>query len=204
MPKQTFEPADYPRLSPEPLGRPVTSQDIADFFVNFMRTDILGMIATRHVTLADYKANGTLDPDCLTLASMHSTAVDFSKTGIPVDVKKLPKPPFYRPDFLAVVPPLKVYDIDQIDLIVDHEESANEEDTMGQAKHKYYKSDKILGRLYRNVDEKTESRLRTIQSSLEFQVDQLVDNVHRLEQRVLVAGKEADKVLSVSALRLRQ
>jgi hypothetical protein len=25
---------------------------------------------------------------------------------------------------------------------------------MGQAKHKYYKSDKILGRLYRNVDEK--------------------------------------------------
>ncbi|KAF4972162.1 hypothetical protein FSARC_1192 [Fusarium sarcochroum] len=50
----------------------------------------------------------------------------------------------------------------------------------------------------------TESRLRTIQSSLEFQVDQLADNVHKLEQRVLVAGKEADKVLSVSALRLRQ
>ncbi|EXK78201.1 hypothetical protein FOQG_17125 [Fusarium oxysporum f. sp. raphani 54005] len=54
------------------------------------------------------------------------------------------------------------------------------------------------------VQSQTESRLRTIQSSLEFQVDQLADNVHRLEQRVLVAGKEADKVLSVSALRLRQ
>ncbi|KAJ9412486.1 hypothetical protein FOXG_14917 [Fusarium oxysporum f. sp. lycopersici 4287] len=54
------------------------------------------------------------------------------------------------------------------------------------------------------VRSETESRLRTIQSSLEFQVDQLADNVHRLEQRVLVAGKEADKVLSVSALRLRQ
>ncbi|KAG8670784.1 hypothetical protein FPOAC2_04083 [Fusarium poae] len=154
MPKQTFAPADYPRLSPKPLDRPVTSRDIADFFINFMKTDILGMIATRHVTLADYKVYGTLDPGCLSLASMHSTAVDFSKTGIPVDVKKLPKPPFYRPDFLATVPPLKVYDIDQIDLIVDHQEPVHEEDTMGQAKHKYYRSDKILGRLYRNVNEK--------------------------------------------------
>ncbi|KAF5017712.1 hypothetical protein F66182_10339 [Fusarium sp. NRRL 66182] len=54
------------------------------------------------------------------------------------------------------------------------------------------------------VRSETESRLRTIQSSLEFQVDQLADNVHKLEQRVLVACKEADKVLSVSALRLRQ
>jgi kinetochore protein Mis13/DSN1 len=54
------------------------------------------------------------------------------------------------------------------------------------------------------VRSQTELRLRTIQSSLEFQVDQLADNVHKLEQRVLVAGKEADKVLSVSALRLRQ
>ncbi|EGU81315.1 hypothetical protein FOXB_08172 [Fusarium oxysporum f. sp. conglutinans Fo5176] len=54
------------------------------------------------------------------------------------------------------------------------------------------------------VRSETESRLRTIQSSLEFQVDQLPDNVHKLEQRVLVAGKEANKVLSVNALRLRQ
>ncbi|KAM0361042.1 hypothetical protein ACHAPK_011773 [Fusarium culmorum] len=35
-------------------------------------------------------------------------------------------------------------------------------------------------------------------------VDQLADNVHKLEQQVLVAAKEADKVLSASALRLRQ
>ncbi|KAG4282245.1 hypothetical protein FPRO04_13321 [Fusarium proliferatum] len=54
------------------------------------------------------------------------------------------------------------------------------------------------------IRSQTESRLRTIQSSLQFQVDQLAYNVHRLEQRVLVAGKEANNVLSVSALRLRQ
>ncbi|KAF6528288.1 hypothetical protein HZS61_008590 [Fusarium oxysporum f. sp. conglutinans] len=53
------------------------------------------------------------------------------------------------------------------------------------------------------VRSRTESKLLTVQSSLEFQVDQLADNVHKLEQRVQVAGREADKVLSVSALRLR-
>ncbi|KAK6716817.1 hypothetical protein SNK05_000019 [Fusarium graminearum] len=54
------------------------------------------------------------------------------------------------------------------------------------------------------IRSQTESRLRTIQSLLEFQVDQLADNVHKLEQQVRVAAKEADKVLSASALRLRQ
>ncbi|EXK75953.1 hypothetical protein FOQG_19282 [Fusarium oxysporum f. sp. raphani 54005] len=54
------------------------------------------------------------------------------------------------------------------------------------------------------IRSQTGSRLRTIQSSLEFQVDQLTYNIHRLEQRILVAGKEANNVLSVSALRLRQ
>lgn len=49
----------------------------------------------------------------------------------------------------------------------------------------------------------TEDRLRRIQSSLEFQVDQLADNVHKLGQRVSVAGTEADQVLSLSAMRLR-
>ncbi|POR38651.1 Kinetochore protein mis13 [Tolypocladium paradoxum] len=51
---------------------------------------------------------------------------------------------------------------------------------------------------------KTEARLRKIQSSLEFEVDQLADNVHKLEQRVLVGGKEADQVLRISSVRLRE
>ncbi|KAI9167680.1 Kinetochore protein mis13 [Paramyrothecium foliicola] len=54
------------------------------------------------------------------------------------------------------------------------------------------------------VQTKTEQRLRQIQSSLEFQVDQLADNIHKLEQRVAIAGKEADKVLHLSAQRLRE
>ncbi|KAI8710322.1 hypothetical protein NCS52_01584300 [Fusarium sp. LHS14.1] len=54
------------------------------------------------------------------------------------------------------------------------------------------------------VRTETESRLGSIQSLLEFQIDQLADAVHKLEQRVFLAGKEADKVLSISALRWRQ
>ncbi|KAM0414583.1 hypothetical protein ACHAPT_013578 [Fusarium lateritium] len=153
MPEEIFHPADYPRVAPVPLDRPVTSKDIADFFINFMKTDILGMIATRHVMLADSHDAGTIHPECIALAGLHSTAVDFSKTGIPVDVKKLPKPPRFRPDFLAMAPPLKLYDLGQIDHIGDPEENDNEDGTMARAKPKYYKSTKILGHLYRSVDE---------------------------------------------------
>ncbi|KHN96991.1 Mis12-Mtw1 family protein [Metarhizium album ARSEF 1941] len=51
---------------------------------------------------------------------------------------------------------------------------------------------------------KTEERIRKIQASLEFEVDQLADSVHKLEQRVLVAGRQADQVLRLSAARLKE
>lgn len=84
MPKRVFGAADYPRLDPIDIGRQVTKEDMMDFFIKFMETDQLGRIAVMHRVLADQKDKGTLDPDCITLAEMHSTAVDFSKTGIPV------------------------------------------------------------------------------------------------------------------------
>lgn len=84
QPTRTFTPADYPRQTPEDLGRPVERDDMTDFFIKFMETDQLGRIATTHQILADQKEAGTLDPSCITLAELHSTAVDFSKTGIPV------------------------------------------------------------------------------------------------------------------------
>lgn len=83
-PKKVFKPADYPRLDPIDIGRSVTKEDMMDFFIQFMETDQLGRIAVLHRILADHRILGTLDNDCCTLAEMHSTAVDFSKTGIPV------------------------------------------------------------------------------------------------------------------------
>ncbi|KAK2593532.1 hypothetical protein QQS21_008755 [Conoideocrella luteorostrata] len=57
---------------------------------------------------------------------------------------------------------------------------------------------------FSKVQSQTQDRIRKIQASLEFEVDQLSDNVHKLEQRVLAAGRQADKVLSLSATRLKE
>lgn len=85
MPRTVIaEPADYPRVKPMELDRQVTSKDMSDFFVQFMETDQLGQISTIHVQLADQKTEGIFHPDCIKLAEMASTAVDFSKTGVPV------------------------------------------------------------------------------------------------------------------------
>lgn len=56
---------------------------------------------------------------------------------------------------------------------------------------------------FASVRKSTDARIRKIQESLEFEVDQLADNVHKLEQRVLVASQEADKVLASSATQLK-
>lgn len=50
----------------------------------------------------------------------------------------------------------------------------------------------------------TRSRLQTIQSSVEFKVDNLADSIHKMNLRVLTAGKQADKVLALSSERLKE
>lgn len=92
-PLRTAEPADYAIQPPIDIGEVVTRRHITDFFIDFMKNDALGRIATLHMTLADQKELGTFDTDCITLASLHSTAVDFSKTGIPVSA--IPTPSAY-------------------------------------------------------------------------------------------------------------
>lgn len=54
---------------------------MSDFFIQFMENDALGRIASLHQTLADIHDEGVFHPDCIKLAELHSTAVDFSKTG---------------------------------------------------------------------------------------------------------------------------
>lgn len=101
-PTQTFVAADYPRVVPEPLDRPVTRKDMSDFFVKFMETDVLGMLCNNHLQLSDMRPGGTLDQDCILIAGMASTAVDYSKTGIAVSMKDLPKFDYkLKPDFMV-------------------------------------------------------------------------------------------------------
>jgi hypothetical protein len=151
----TFEPASYDRVPPLELDRPVVSADMAAFFVDFMRTDHLGVIATRHMMLADQMEDGTLHPDCITLAELHSSAVDFSKTGRAVELSLLPRSPKWRPDFLAPGPQITIYNKSEITMD-DHiapQDKEDDEDNENGPRHRYYSSDKILGQLYRAVDE---------------------------------------------------
>lgn len=84
LPTLYIPPANYSRAPPQDIGRSVTAEDMSNFFVDFMQNDQLGRIAILHQIFADQRADGTLSKECLNLAALHSTAVDFSKTGIPV------------------------------------------------------------------------------------------------------------------------
>ncbi|KAI0513140.1 RNA dependent RNA polymerase-domain-containing protein [Xylaria bambusicola] len=155
--KLEFEPADYPRVPPLDIGRNVRAEDMTEFFVKFMATDQLGVIAVKHMILADLHDAGAVHDECTTLAEMHSTAVDYSKTGIPVNMRQLAtmKRTKDRPDFLAPAPPTNIVDRTEIlfEPPVVLSTDADEDDDTGP-KHRFYRSIKILGKLYRAIDEK--------------------------------------------------
>ncbi|KAH0989580.1 hypothetical protein GBA52_001063 [Prunus armeniaca] len=85
---------------PKRQGRPVTQQDIIDFFVKNMTNENLGPICNAHVVHADRSDYGALDENCLKLAELAALAVDFPKTGKIVTLPQHLKPRLY-PDFLG-------------------------------------------------------------------------------------------------------
>ncbi|KAF7533327.1 hypothetical protein G7054_g7182 [Neopestalotiopsis clavispora] len=156
--KRVFAPADYPLTEPRILNRQVQKQDMTAFFVEFMKTNNLGVIATRHMILADQRPAGTVDADCVKLAELHSTSVDYSKTGVPVsmDTLRAIKTNRFRPDFMAPAPPTHLQN--RTEIVFDAptrpaaDEYNDEEDDSGPGL-RYYLSEKILGQLYRAINE---------------------------------------------------
>ncbi|KAL4815695.1 RNA dependent RNA polymerase-domain-containing protein [Aspergillus spinulosporus] len=153
VPKRVFSPANYPRNPPLDIKRMVEREDMADFFVEFMQSDKLGVIATKHMILADQMKLGTSHSDCKKLAQLHSTAVDFSKTGVPVMLEEMPFVNRNRPDFLAPGPLAKIYDRQDIQLEARYVHPYPDDDIDSSPVHKYYRSEKILGKLYRAINE---------------------------------------------------
>ena len=160
QPKTACRPADYPLVPPVDIGRLVERSDMTDFFIQFMENDQLGRIATLHQQFADREATGTFSPNCILLANMHSTAVDFSKTGIPVDLTQLPRSKPFRPDFMAPGPRCRIEKkgiefLDEEALEGTDEEEPDVVTALDpeSAQMKYYESPRILGRLYRAIDE---------------------------------------------------
>ena len=121
-----------------------------------MESDLLGMISNVHMQLADQRDDGTFNADCTKLAAMASTAVDFSKTGIAVNMKDCPKYPRCRPDFMAPSPRIIVSEKGSLDF----EEEDDDEDLAfigldaERRSFRFYESPKVLGQLHRAIDEK--------------------------------------------------
>lgn len=157
IPPNIHPPAEYNAVPPMDIGRPVLQSDITEFFVKFMETDQLGRISTIHMQLADRAPIGTLDPDCKKLAEMASTAVDFSKTGIPVDMSQCPRHDMIRPDFMATSPHVTVQRSGVA--FAEHDDDDDDNDAVEALdpdlrSFRYYESEHVLGRLYRAIDEK--------------------------------------------------
>ncbi|KAL8939332.1 MAG: hypothetical protein Q9216_003425 [Gyalolechia sp. 2 TL-2023] len=86
-PPMDFTPAQKIRL-----GRPITTDDLTSFFVTYMKNDNLSTIAVAHLALADFMDEGVKSAKCLKLAELHSSAVDYLKSGIPARMTRDLKP----------------------------------------------------------------------------------------------------------------
>uniref|UniRef100_A0A0N5A5A0 RNA-dependent RNA polymerase n=1 Tax=Parastrongyloides trichosuri TaxID=131310 RepID=A0A0N5A5A0_PARTI len=76
----------------------ITDLSMAEFFLNFIKHDHLGILSNAHLVHADI--NGIFSPLCTELAKKCSIAVDFSKTGIPTEPLQRDEKTECIPDFL--------------------------------------------------------------------------------------------------------
>ncbi|KAJ4732920.1 RNA-dependent RNA polymerase [Rhynchospora pubera] len=118
--KRSWVAMDYTAVEEKKLPRNVLPEDIMNFFLKNMVNENLGVICNAHVVHADRSEYGAMDENCLKLAELAATAVDFPKTG-----KMAIMPPNLRP---------KVYP-----------------DFMEKDEHLSYRSNKILGKMYRKI-----------------------------------------------------
>jgi hypothetical protein len=122
-----------------------------------MRTDRLGQISNMHLQFADRHVEGVHHLDCLKLAELASTAVDFSKTGVPINIQEIPKYDHTKPDFMAPGP--RVWIENGKAIVAEREYPDDENDVVAALdeetrKPRYYESHKTLGVLFRDIDER--------------------------------------------------
>ncbi|KAK3710235.1 hypothetical protein LTR37_010456 [Vermiconidia calcicola] len=79
---------NYDAPDPVQTEGPVTVDDMTSFFVTHLKHANLSRIAVAHRYWADACEAGVKDSICLELASLHSMAVDYSKTGVPAEFPK--------------------------------------------------------------------------------------------------------------------
>ncbi|KAH9843166.1 RdRP-domain-containing protein [Rhodofomes roseus] len=127
LPTEHADPASYESVPPNLLNRPSTIDDICDFVVEYLNSDVLGLLSDNHLVIADQSKYGTKDDKCLELAQLCSQAVDYPKNGVPVDAFNAPRRLIpYKPDWHQA-------------------EDPNPRDT------DYYISTRALGDMFRNI-----------------------------------------------------
>ena len=88
----------------------------------------MGLVAVTWLIVADQSDESVFDQGCMTLAQLHSDAVDYPKSSTPVPLRKIPRLKFRRkPDW-------------------------NQPETMNDSRSPdYYESKKAIGRLFREI-----------------------------------------------------
>jgi len=118
--------------------------DVAEFVTDYINSDVsvlcvsvpqtnpsqvLGLVAINWLIIADQSDESVFDKDCMTLAQLHSDAVDYPKSSTPVPQGKIPRLKFKaKPDW-------------------------NQPETMNDSKSSnYYESQRAIGRLFRAIE----------------------------------------------------
>ncbi|EEB90110.1 hypothetical protein MPER_11728 [Moniliophthora perniciosa FA553] len=134
--------------------------DVADFVMEYITHDVLGMVSINWRILADQ--TNIFNPDCMKMAALHSLAVDYPKSGNPVPIQDIPKRSNEKlPDWYA---PETMYTLDT---------------------SKYYPSQKAIGKLFRAialdapqnvVRSGRKQRRRARREAVEEELDELADD----------------------------
>ena len=85
-PGENKDPMNYEPKPKQLVSGPVTETDMIEFIGSYIAGDTLGVIANSHLAQADGQEHGIFSEQCLSLAQMHSDAVDFPKTGFSVEI----------------------------------------------------------------------------------------------------------------------
>ncbi|KAJ9607340.1 hypothetical protein H2200_008413 [Cladophialophora chaetospira] len=86
---QDWNPEAFHYHAPKPVTKDeISTEDIINFFYDYMQNDFLGRIANAHLAAADYLNEGVNSEPCLKLVELHSMAVDYPKTGVPAEMSR--------------------------------------------------------------------------------------------------------------------
>jgi hypothetical protein len=141
FPRFVTDAAEYAPVTPTDIGRPVQKEDITRFFVGYIIADKVGMLANKHLIVSDQQGDGVLSEKCLQLAELHSTAIDFPKTGYMPDLSDLPRT-YGKPDYME-----SEYRIEER-----YHENTEQFKVLERDPGVIYKSRKTLGRLFRSIE----------------------------------------------------